>query len=129
MTDDIKNLCEQFGNILIFDFEDDGKIVFSKKCMIAIGNPKYVYILINLQEKIMLIVAARIKKIKRDQPRPEKVELDGYGNYVLNGCEIFLKRVAEIAEVSCVKPRRLMFSGQVVNAGVIGFDLHNSLRC
>ena len=108
---------------MTLDYSGNGTLTFNEGCLYAIGNPEYVLLLINTEEK--KFVLKRWRKIRRRErlPRGYKVEKNENGAYVQEECMPFLTKMAGLMDWETGRDSRIRICGKRTDSNLVVFDL------
>jgi len=108
--------------LLVFDFGRKSTVTFSKGCLDALGDPEYVLVMINLEKRTLMLVKAEKGGARSKKPKGYRVEKNDEGAYVMENCDLFLSKVAELMVWKTDRSTKMFFMGRE-NDGKVVFEL------
>ena len=108
--------------LLVFDFGRKSTVTFSKGCLDALGDPEYVLVMIHLEKRTLMLVKAEKGGARSKKPKGYRVEKNDEGAYVMENCDLFLSKVAELMVWKTDRSTKMFFMGRE-NDGKVVFEL------
>ena len=113
---------------MTLDYSGKGSVTFNEGCLYVIGNPEYVLLLINTEEKKFVLKRWRKLRRREKAPRGYKVETDGKGAFVQEDCMLFLDKLAELMDWKTDSYSRFRFYGmETGDKDMILFNLEDAV--
>lgn len=121
-----ESFADQWNRVMIFDYGGKGTVTFTGGCLEALEDPDYALVLIH-PEKKLLVLMKREKGVRHsDQPKGCKVEKNEAGAWVMEGCSVFLAKMADMMDWHPCGGTQMLFSGELIEGKVV-FQLSKAI--
>ena len=122
----LDSFADQWNRVMIFDYSRKSSVTFTKGCLDALGDPEYVLILVHPEKKIMLLKKQEEDDRRHDRPKGTRVKKNEEGAWVMEGCDAFLAKMADMMGWHPGRGTTMVFVGKV-KEGKVAFMLEDAL--
>lgn len=110
---------EESDMTMLFDYGGNGTVSFSRGCLDALGDPKYILTLIHTEKRLLLLQAQEEADIRDNRPRGIRVEKNEDGAWVMDSCISLLSKVADLMAWHPGGGTKMLFEGKLYEGRVV----------
>lgn len=117
---------EESDMTMLFDYGGNGTVSFSRSCLDALGDPKYILTLIHIEKRLLVLQGQEEAEIRDKRPRGIRVDKNEDGAWEMDSCISFLSKIADLMDWHPGRGTKMLFEGKV-HEGRVVFLLSDAL--
>ena len=117
---------EESDMTMLFDYGRNGTVSFSRGCLDALGDPKYILTLIHIEKRLLVLQGQEEAEIRDKRPRGIRVDKNEDGAWEMDSCISFLSKIADLMDWHPGRGTKMLFEGKV-HEGRVVFLLSDAL--
>ncbi len=115
---------KEAGSPLIFEYSKNSRTRISKNCLKKLGDPAYVYCLVNTEDKLFAVARADKAYNKRKDPPRTKVTREQGGNFGVPVSKALIEKMADLMGLKLEMNTKIIFD----EGAILGTEKKDELQ-